>query len=74
MKFELDPKNPPPLTTEQRGRLKAIAVMPGTEINYSDIKRQTEHMLWTRPGASVPAENKQQVTLRLDVDVLNFQG
>jgi uncharacterized protein (DUF4415 family) len=27
---------------------------------------------WTRPGALVPAENKQQVTLRLDSDVLNF--
>ena len=26
----------------------------------------------TRPGALVPAENKQQVTLRLDADVLDF--
>lgn len=72
MKFKLDPKNPPPLTSEQRARLKAIAAMPDAEIDYSDIPRQTVSVQWTQPGALVPAENKQQVTLRLDIDVLSF--
>jgi hypothetical protein len=37
--------------------------MPDAEIDYSDIP-------WTRPGALVPSENKEQITLRLDADVL----
>ena len=41
MKFKLDPKNPPPLTSEQRKRLKAIAAMPDVKIDYSDMPRQT---------------------------------
>jgi uncharacterized protein (DUF4415 family) len=28
--------------------------------------------LWTRPSALIPGENKQQITLRLDADVLSF--
>jgi uncharacterized protein (DUF4415 family) len=27
---------------------------------------------WSRPGSLVPAVNKQQITLRLDADVLNY--
>jgi uncharacterized protein (DUF4415 family) len=46
--------------------------MPDAEIDYSDIPRQTGAVQWTRPGALVPSENKQQVTLRLDADVLTF--
>ena len=72
VKFKLDPKNLPPLTDEQRKRLKAVAAMPDPQIDYSDIPRQTGTVQWTRPGALVPAENKQQVTLRLDADVMSF--
>ena len=72
MKFKLDPKNPPPLTSAQRERLKAIAAMPDADIDYSDMPRQSVSVQWTHPGALVPAENKQQVTLRLDIDVLSF--
>ena len=47
--------------------------MPDAEIDYSDIPKQEGGAgQWTRPGALVPAENKQQITLRLDADVLNF--
>lgn len=70
VKFKLDPTNPPQLTAEQRERLKTIVVMPDAQIDYSDMPRQTGTVQWTRPGALVPAENKQQVTLRLDADVL----
>ena len=72
VKFKLDPKKPVPLSAAQRNRLAAVATMPDAEINYSDIPRQTGSVQWTRPGALVPTENKQQVTLRLDADVLSF--
>jgi uncharacterized protein (DUF4415 family) len=72
VKFKLDPKNPPQLTADQRDRLAKVAAMPDSEIDYSDIPLQTGTVQWTRPGALVPAENKQQVTLRLDSDVLSF--
>lgn len=72
VKFKLDLKNPPPLTAAQRKRLTAVAALPDSKIDYSDIPKQTGRVQWTRPGALVPAENKQQVTLRLDTDVLGF--
>ena len=72
VKFKLDPKNPPPLGAAQRARLKAVKSMPDAAIDYSDMPKQTVAVQWTRPGALVPAENKQQVTLRLDADVLDF--
>ena len=37
VKFKLDPKNPPPLTTAQHERLKAVATMSDAEIDYSDM-------------------------------------
>jgi uncharacterized protein (DUF4415 family) len=72
VKFKIDPKNPPQLTAGQRNRLATVAAMPDSEIDYSDIPFQTGTVQWTRPGALVPSENKQQVTLRLDSDVLSF--
>ena len=75
VKFKLDPKKPVPLSTAQRQRLAAVAAvaaMPDADINYSDIPRQQGAIQWTRPGALVSSENKQQVTLRLDADVLSF--
>jgi uncharacterized protein (DUF4415 family) len=72
VKFKLDPKKPTPATGKQRKRLAAIASMPDSEIDYTDIPRRTGTVKWSRPGVLVPAENKQQVTLRLDTDVLDF--
>lgn len=72
VKFKLDLQNPPPLTDEQRDRLVSAAELADSDIDYSDIARQTETTQWTRPGTLVPVENKQQVTLRLDADVLSF--
>jgi uncharacterized protein (DUF4415 family) len=72
VKFKLDPNNPEQLTAKQRERLAAVAAIPDAEIDYSDIPRQTGKVQWTRPGALVSPENKQQVTLRLDTDVLSF--
>lgn len=72
VKFKLDTKFPRPLTTAQRKRLAALAASPDSKIDYTDIPRQTVAVRWTRPGALVPSENKQQITLRLDADVLSF--
>ncbi len=70
VKFKLDTKKPP--TATQRKRLTAVAVMPDAKIDYSDIPRQTQPIQWTRPSALIPGENKQQITLRLDSDVVSF--
>ena len=72
VKFELDLKNPKPPTAAQRKRLTVVAAMPDREIDYSDIPRRTRPIQWTRPGALVPTENKQQITLRLDAEVVSF--
>jgi uncharacterized protein (DUF4415 family) len=72
VKFELDPKKPPALTAEQRKRLARLAARPDSEIDYSDIPRQKAAVKWSRPGALVSSENKQQITLRLDAEVVNF--
>jgi uncharacterized protein (DUF4415 family) len=71
-KFKLDPDHPAPLTAQQRRRLKLVAAMPDSEISYADIPRQGGTVQWTRPGDLIRSENKQQVTLRLDADVLTF--
>jgi uncharacterized protein (DUF4415 family) len=72
VKFKLDPNNLGAQTSAQRKRLQQIAAMPDAQIDYSDISPSTSAIQWTRPGALVASENKQQVTLRLDADVLNF--
>ena len=72
VKFKLSPKNAKPLTAAQKKRLTAVATMPDSAIDYSDIPQQSKTVQWTRPGALVPAENKQQITLRLDADVVVF--
>jgi hypothetical protein len=40
--YELDPANPPALTEEQIARLKALAVMPDEDIDFSDIPPLTD--------------------------------
>ncbi len=72
VKFKLDSKNPKPLSAVQRKRLAAVATMPDSEIDYTDMPQQHGIVKWTRPGALVPSDNKQQVTLSLDADVLSF--
>ncbi|WP_204520222.1 BrnA antitoxin family protein [Silvibacterium dinghuense] len=66
--YRPDPKNPARFTPEERSRLEA---MTDDDIDYSDIPSQAGK-LWTRPGALIPAENKQQITLRLDADIVTF--
>ena len=72
VKFKLGPKQLKPASAAQRKRLAAVAAMPDTAIDYSDIPKQVGTVQWSRPSALVPSENKQQITLRVDADVLNF--
>lgn len=66
--YSLDPKRPAKLSPRQKAALKG---MSDADIDYSDVPSQ-KGVTWTRPGALIPAENKQQITLRLDTDVLKF--
>jgi len=37
VRYEVDLDNLPPLTDKQKAKLKALAEMPDSEIDYSDI-------------------------------------
>jgi len=65
----IDPGNPPPLTAEQKARMDAIAAMPDDQIDYSDAPFRPD-AVWMK-AAALPRV-KQQITLRLDADVLDF--
>ena len=68
VKFTLDPKRPPALTKKAKARLAAL---PDKNIDLTDIPA-TYAVDWKRPGSLIPEENKRQITLRIDADVLAF--
>jgi len=65
----IDLDNLPPLTAEQKARLKALAAMPDDQIDYSDAPFLPD-AVWTK--ASELPHRKRQITLRIDADVLDF--
>jgi uncharacterized protein (DUF4415 family)/uncharacterized DUF497 family protein len=69
IRFKLDPKNPPAMTPEQ---LQALRDLRDEDIDLSDIPDQSKREGWRRVSDLVPEENKQQITLRLDAEVLAF--
>ena len=68
VRFRLDPENPPRMTPEQ---MQALRDLRDEDIDLSDIPDQTGGG-WRRVSELVPAENKQQITLRLDADLIAF--
>lgn len=70
VKLTLDRSNPPPLTAEQKARLTALAAMPDEKIDTSDAPLRPD-AIWMKAAAQLP-RSKQQVTLRIDADVLEF--
>jgi uncharacterized protein (DUF4415 family) len=70
VKQTLDPKNPPFLSVKQKARLDAVALIPDEQIDYSDAPNLPD-AVWMKTTAELPC-SKQQITLRLDADVLNF--
>jgi len=69
--YRLDPANPPAMTEEERQAWEELKSMPDEAIDFSDIPLQTGSG-WRRVSELVPAENKQQITLRLDADLIAF--
>lgn len=68
VKFTLNSEQLPTLSKQAKVRLDALR---DEDIDFSDIPPQVG-VQWARPGALTPIANKQQVTLRLDADVLAF--
>lgn len=66
--FRLDPSNPPTMTEAE---MQALRDLRDEDIDYSDIPPQPSTG-WRRVSELIPAENKQQITLRLDADVIGF--
>ena len=69
--YRLDPDNPPTLTAEEQQTWKELQEMRDEDIDNSDIPPQTAGG-WRRVSDLIPAENKRQITLRLDADVIEF--
>ena len=66
--FRLDPSNPPTMTDAE---MLALRELRDEDIDFSDIPRLTSSG-WRRVSDLIPAENKKQITLRLDADVIEF--
>lgn len=68
--FSFDPSNLASLTAQQKAELAALKNRPDSEIDYTDIPELGESF-WA--NAIRPAqENKKQITLRVDADVLDY--
>jgi uncharacterized protein (DUF4415 family) len=75
VRYAFDPTNPPPLTDEQRERLRALDDLKDEDIDFSDIPPLTEKF-WAN-GVRFRDRHlykavKKQVTVRLDADVLEW--
>ena len=67
VRFSLDSNTP--LSAKETAQLAALRDRP---IDFSDIPPSPADAEWTRPGIPFSGANKQQVTLRLDRDVLDY--
>ncbi len=70
VKRTLDLKKPPRLSAEQKARLDAVASMPDEQIDYSDAPSLPD-AVWMKAATELP-HTKQQITLRIDAEVLEF--
>lgn len=70
VKYHFDPTNPPPLTDAQHEQLARLAAMPDSEIDLTDMPEVLDWSGAERAKFYRPV--KQQVTLRLDADVLHW--
>ncbi|MDR2689221.1 MAG: BrnA antitoxin family protein [Azoarcus sp.] len=68
-KQTLDPAKEPVLTAAQKERLDALAAMPDAQIDYKDAPYLPD-AVWVK-AAKLPCV-KQQITLRIDAEVLEF--
>jgi len=68
--YSFDPQNPPPLTPELLAESARLAALPDDDIDFSDIPLKLDWSDAERGKFYRPV--KQQVTLRLDADVLHW--
>jgi uncharacterized protein (DUF4415 family) len=69
--YRLDPDHPPTLTPREAKAWRELGELRNEDIDLSDIPEVTGAG-WRRVSELIPEGNKQQVTLRLDADVLRF--
>jgi uncharacterized protein (DUF4415 family) len=69
--FRLDPDHPPKLTPEEEKAWAELRELRDEDIDLSDTPEVTGPG-WRRVSELIPEGNKEQVTLRLDADVLRF--
>jgi uncharacterized protein (DUF4415 family) len=70
VKRTLDLKLRPVLSDAQKARLDAVAAMPDKRIDYSDAPSLPD-AVWMKAATELP-QTKQQITLRIDAEVLDF--
>jgi uncharacterized protein (DUF4415 family) len=70
--YELDPEHLPPLSAAQRVELRALATIPEEQIDTSDIPVLSEAFWKTAVSNPFYRPIKQQLTVRLDADVLTW--
>jgi uncharacterized protein (DUF4415 family) len=70
VKRTLDLKLRPVLSDAQKARLDAVAAMPDDRIDYSDAPSLPD-AVWMKAATELP-HTKQQITLRIDAEVLDF--
>ena len=63
--YEFDPASPPPLTEEQKARLEALAKMPDSETDYSDIPEITDF-------SGFHSVTPRSSFVRIDGDILDW--
>ena len=70
IRYDVDLANLPPLTEKQKAELAALADMPDSEIDYSDIPELSDGQFRNAVRGRFYRPVKQQITARVDADVL----
>ena len=72
VRSEFDPLNPPPLSDEEKADLERLRAMPDEDIVFSDIP-EADESFWRNAVRGMHFRViKQQLTIRLDADVLDW--
>jgi uncharacterized protein (DUF4415 family) len=72
VQYSFDPANPPPLTDEQRERLRALDDLKDEDIDFSDIPPLGEDFWKNAVRGKFYRPVKEQLTLRLDADIIHW--
>lgn len=70
VKHTVDLSNPPPLTAKQKAEIKALAAMPDSAIDYSDIPPLSDEFWQNAVRNPFYKPTKTTTTMRVDSDVL----